>query len=76
MTEEKFKKLCFKFNMELEYSEARTNYIIPCLLVSVDFDEGILKVWIIPTDIYEGNEIKAIHYDHIELKKQRLKAIN
>lgn len=75
MTEERFRRLCFKYNMEIEYTEPRTNFIIPCLLVSVDFDEGILKVWVIPTSIHEGNEYQYVHHDHIELPKQKLKAV-
>lgn len=75
MTEERFEKLCFKANMHLQYMEPRTDYIIDCILCSVDFYEGILKVWVIPSDIHEGNETLSVHYDHIELPKQKLKAV-
>jgi len=78
MTEERFRKLSFRWNMELEYREQRkdTDYLIPCLLISVDFDQGILKVWVIPTDIHEGNEPQFVHYDHVDLPTKKLKVIH
>lgn len=75
MTEERFKKLCFKDSMVLEFHEPRTGYIHPCILCAVDFDEGLLKIWVIETDIAKGNQTMTVNYSHIELPKQKLKAV-
>ena len=61
--------------MVLEFHSPRSGLIFPCILCAVDFDEGLLKIWVIETDIAVGNEMRTVNYSHVELPKVKLKAI-
>lgn len=71
MTEDQLRKYKFTHSMILEYTEPRTKFIIPCILTSVDFDEGIFKLWVIPSDNHEGNEIIIVNHEHVFLPKRK-----
>lgn len=80
MDEDKFIKKRWKGYEEVEYHNERQKnvdggfgIILPCMVVSVDFDERLLKLQPFPNELYEDKDFWA-HCSHIELPKKEEKS--
>jgi hypothetical protein len=79
MSEEQWQKMKFWANKEFEY-HAERGYILPCLLMAVDFENGLLKLWPIPNDFLKMDDPDYdngfwTRYEYVELPKAKLKAV-
>lgn len=77
MTKEEFSKRSFRHSMPYNFKCPRTDRIIECLVIAVNFDGGTLKLWPIPENVYivDGSDEFWVSYEYCHLPKHKLKAI-
>lgn len=62
MTDEEFSKMKFYDSMILDYvSEREPEKRVSCILISVDFENQIFKLWVIGDNYFESSYITVNH---------------
>lgn len=78
MTDQEFKKRSFRHSQPYDYINPRTKERIEGLITAVNFDEGTIRIWVIPfeTDdvIIKEQEI-WVSYEYCFPPLNKLKAI-
>lgn len=78
MTEQEFKKRSFKHSQPYDYVNPRTNVRYEGMITAVNFDEGTLRLWIIPfetEDIIIKEQEMWVSYEYCFPPTAKLKAI-
>lgn len=74
MSDDKFKSYCFKHSMLMDYIHPRTKERISCMVIGINFDEELIKVFVMPNDTYKEDEFWT-RYENIEKPLNILKPI-
>jgi hypothetical protein len=70
ITEDKFNNMRFKRSMQINYTPPYNSDIcIECMLLAIDFDEGLFKLIPFPNDDYRELEF-WVRYDHCTIPVQ------
>lgn len=75
MTDDQFKSRMYKDSMELHYICPRTGDRIECMLVGINFDEGIFFLTVIPNEKYRDWQILTVNHSHVEFPPKKLKVV-
>ena len=78
MTEQEFKKRSFRHSQEYDYVNPRTKARMSAMITAINFDEGTIRLWIIPYEtesvIIKEQEI-WVSYEYCFPPLNKLKAI-
>lgn len=59
MTQEEFAKKRWQHSEAIEYSHPRSSRIVECMLLAIDFENGLLKLEPFDKEIYEDKSFWA-----------------
>jgi len=81
MTENQFNKRCYRPYMEIyhiNYKRMKVGFpesVIPCMLIAIDFDEGLFKLSPYPDTPYPEDRSFWAHYNHCSFNSDKLRIV-